>query len=389
MKLDEIFQISKGKKPPELSNVRSPDSIPFIQIDGLRTAGRHQFCTKTQDLVTCDQNDILIVWDGAYSGLVGFNLEGAVGSTIARLRPKSDRIFPPYAGQFLKSKFKEIQENATGAAIPHVNGGHLRRMEIPLPPLDEQKRIAAVLDKADALRRQRQESLQLTEKLLQSVFIDMFGDPVTNPKGWERIPFKELLDNIDSGWSPKCLDRSAEGDEWGVLKLGAVTTCKYRWQDNKALPSFEVPRRDHEIQAGDILFSRKNTYALVAASVFVKETRTKLLLPDLIFRFRLKGDSKIAPQYLHRLLITPSKRKSIQQLAGGAAGSMPNISKANLREVLIERPPFELQTKFVERIAVIEEILDAQNHYLLQSEGLFRSLQQRAFRGELDLSGLK
>ena len=94
----------------------------------------------------------------------------------------------------------------------------------------------------------------------------------------------------------------------------------------------------------------------MAACAFVHETPPRLLLPDLIFRFQLKHDAPIDPIYLHQLIINPAKRREIQKLAGGSAGSMPNISKSRLKETLIEVPPVQLQHEFARRIEVVEKV---------------------------------
>src|SRR5205807_2492086 len=177
-------------------------------------------------------------------------------------------------------------------------------------------------------------------------FLDLFGDPVANQKGWRRMPFAELLTGIDSGWSPTCLDRPAVGDEWGVLKLGAVTWCEYNPTENKALPLHKKPDPNLEVKTGDLLFTRKNTYELVAACALVRETPPRLLMSDLIFRLRLRPDAPLDLCFLHHLLINPTKRREIQKLAGGSAGSMPNISKGRLQAALIEVPPLPLQGEF-------------------------------------------
>jgi type I restriction enzyme S subunit len=141
-----------------------------------------------------------------------------------------------------------------------------------------------------------------------------------------------------------------------VLKLSAVTSCKYIDTENKALPESVVPRPELEVKSGDALFTRKNTYDLVAASAFVLETRPKLMLSDLIFRFRLKTDAKLDPLFLWGLLTLPTKRKQIQALAGGSAGSMPNISKGRLITLPIEVPPLTLHREVVERVREIHEL---------------------------------
>ena len=260
-----------------------------------------------------------------------------------------------------------------------VPASFLADLAIPLPPLEEQRRIAAILDQAETLRTQRRTALALLDSLTQSLFLDMFGDPVANPKGWQRLPLSALVEKIDSGWSPVCLDRRAEEGEWAVLKLGAITSCEFKPQENKALPPDIAPVESIEVKPGDLLFSRKNTYELVAACALVNQTPARLMMSDLIFRFRLNASSAVIPQYLHRLLTYATKRQEVQKLAGGSAGSMPNISKAKLLDFLIEVPPLPLQKTFATRIASIEALKTTHRHALAALDALFASLQQRAF----------
>ena len=264
-----------------------------------------------------------------------------------------------------------------------VPASFLADLAIPLPPLEEQRRIAAILDQAETLRTQRRTALALLDSLTQSLFLDMFGDPVANPKGWQRLPLSALVEKIDSGWSPVCLDRRAEEGEWAVLKLGAITSCEFKPQENKALPPDIAPVESIEVKPGDLLFSRKNTYELVAACALVNQTPARLMMSDLIFRFRLNASSAVIPQYLHRLLTYATKRQEVQKLAGGSAGSMPNISKAKLLDFLIEVPPLPLQKTFATRIASIEALKTTHRHALAALDALFASLQQRAFTGAL------
>jgi len=259
----------------------------------------------------------------------------------------------------------------------------VEELDIPLPPVAEQRRIAEVLDRAEALRAKRRAALAQLDTLTQSIFLDMFGDPATNPKGWVQVSFSQLLARIESGWSPACLDRPVSGDEWGVLKLGAVTWCEYDPKENKALPTGLIPDKEIEVKAGDLLFTRKNTYDLVAACALVGATPPRLLMSDLIFRFQLRQDADIDSCFLHRYLIYPTKRRQVQNLAGGSPGSMPNISKARLQTVPIAIPPITLQKAFASRIASIEELKSSQRASLSEVDDLFASLQHRAFRGEL------
>lgn len=288
-----------------------------------------------------------------------------------------------YLYHFLDRYLVHLRGQSIGGVIKYIKLGNLTDANLPLPPLPEQKRIAAILDQADALREKRRAAIAKLDELLQSVFLDMFGDPVTNPKGWDVSTLSNLLLSIDSGWSPKCEDRPANINEWGILKLGSVTWCNFNPSENKALPNGARPRPELEVRPGDILFSRKNTYELVAASAYVWETRPNLMLPDLVFRLILKNENAVIPIFLWQQLVNGHMRKGIQSLAGGAAGSMPNISKAKLKAVQVITPPIELQQRYVNVIQSYRRQNLRMQESLYKLDSLFSSLQQRAFRGDL------
>jgi type I restriction enzyme S subunit len=327
---------------------------------------------------------ILIAMYGATVGRVArLGIPATTNQAVCHVIPDAKIADVHYLYYCLRSKLPEFLARRVGGAQPNISQGIIRETKIPLPPLDEQRRIAAILDKADALREKRRRAIKKLDTLLQAVFLDMFGDPVTNPKGWRTSSMESILEAIDSGWSPVCLDRPTEKDEWGVLKLGAVTSCEYREHENKALPSELQPRPELEVKDGDLLFSRKNTYDLVAACALVLSTKPKLMLSDLIFRLRLKKDAEVTPEYLWLLLTHPGKRKKVQSLAGGSAGSMPNISKSRLKDLKIEIPPMALQQKISSQVRKVYKLKATLLTSSLLADDLFESLRQRAFSGEL------
>jgi type I restriction enzyme S subunit len=270
-----------------------------------------------------------------------------------------------------------------GANYPAVSDSVVKQVELPLPTTREQRRIAEILEQGDELRQKRSHANDVAGRILPALFHNMFGDPATNPKGWARKKLGELLQCIDSGWSPVCENRQAVGDEWGILKLGAVTSNRYLEAENKALPLTLTPEPELEVRAGDLLFTRKNTYELVGACAYVKSTRAKLMLSDTIFRLNLKSNAEIHPLYLWALLIYPTKRQAIQLLAGGSAGSMPNISKGRLETLVIEKPPYRLQDVFADAVSNCESLRDKASEAQENIEALFATMLHRAFTGEL------
>lgn len=336
-------------------------------------------------------SDILIVKDGATTGKVSFVdsefpfNDAAINEHVFRIKVDERKAVPAYIYRYLQSSRGKsaILSDFRGATVGGISRGFVNRIELPLPSLPEQHRIAVTLDKADAVRRKRKDAIKLTESFLRSIFLDMFGDPVANTKNWPRCELGDFLDNIDSGASPRCLDRKASNDEWGILKWGAITKCEYIESDNKALPPDLEPNRNYEVKQGDLLFSRKNTYDLVAACVLVYETRPKLMLPDLIFRLKFKGDSKLHREYVWGLFTHHRKRKQIQSLAGGSAGSMPNISKERLSKLIVEVPPTTLQRQYAEHLVRIRRLIKNYTSALSLSNDLFGSFLQSAFQGDL------
>ena len=264
-----------------------------------------------------------------------------------------------------------------------LNKSKLKQLKIPLPPIEEQRRIAAVLDAADDLRTKRRQALAKLDTLTQAIFIDMFGDPVTNPFGWRKVPLSKLLDRIDSGKSPVCEPERPSDGQWGVLKAGAVTYCEYDPDAVKTLPKDVPPHSHSEVKVGDVLFARKNTHALVAACAYVRSTPDRRLLSDLIFRLVIDEDVELDPQYLQQVLVSSRQRREVQKLAGGAAGSMPNISKSKLMGVEIPVPDIQTQLIFGERVDKVLVGRDKLQGSGAELDTLFASLQQRAFAGEL------
>ncbi|KAA5842593.1 restriction endonuclease subunit S [Pseudomonas chlororaphis] len=391
-KIEDFCRTGSGGTPSRSkSEYFEAGTIPWVKSGELKA----RFVTNTEEAITdaavknssvklVPRGSLLIAMYGATVGEVSeLAMDAATNQAICHIVPDPNVCDRGYLFQYLSSIKSELLDKRVGGGQPNISQAIIKSLEVPLPALSEQRRIAAILDKADALRAKRREAIAKLDQLLQSVFLEMFGDPVTNPKGWPQVRFSELLESIDSGTSPVCLDRSAGDNEWAVLKLSAVTRCEYDPSANKALPEGVEPDKSLEVKVGDLLFTRKNTRDLVAACAFVTDTPPRLLLPDLIFRFRLKPLAPVVPRYLQALLAFPGKRKDIQSLAGGSAGSMPNISKAKLSNALIELPPTDLQCEFDRRLKHCDLLREQQRLALAKLDKTFFSLQQQAFAGQL------
>jgi type I restriction enzyme S subunit len=273
---------------------------------------------------------------------------------------------------------EEVDVAAKGKTL---NKAKLERLAIPLPPPEEQRRIAAVLDKADALRRQRQESLQLTEKLLQSVFIDMFGDPATNPKGLPECSIGNLLVSANYGTSAKA---SSEGT-WPVLRMGNIT-YEGGW-DFSSLKYMELDpkeERKYLVRNGEILFNRTNSRDLVGKTAVYRESKPMAFAGYLI---RCTVNDEADPEYISAYLNSAHGKKILRSMCKSIVG-MANINAKELQSITILKPPVALQKKFGEAVRAILSLRTSVTAASKIDEVLFGSLQQRAFRDELDLSRL-
>lgn len=273
-----------------------------------------------------------------------------------------------------------VKKLAGGAAQPNISAKQLESAIIPLPPLSEQKRIAKILDTTDTLRTKRREALAQLDSLLQSTFLDMFGDPVANPMGWKIRCLADIVERLDGG---KNVAQSETKTDYRVLKVSAVTYGVYRPEESKYLPAdFNVPE-SYIVKSGDLLISRANTTELIGATAYVWETPKNIALPDKIWKFIWKNDAQIEPLFIYHLSQNIEFRRILASRASGTSGSMKNIAKPKLLSLPILLPPLPLQTKFAAIVKSIEQQKSRMKIHLTELDTLFASLQQRAFNGDL------
>lgn len=209
--------------------------------------------------------DVIIAASSGSISLVGKaasakeNINAGFGAFCKILRPNTELVDPRYfANYFQTQKYRQIISNlAAGANINNLKNEHLDDLEIPLPPLSEQRRIAQILDKADELRQKRQQAIEKLDQLLQATFIDMFGDPVSNPKGWDLVKVGDVVDEFIGGKNIECPDERES--KYKILKVSAVTSKVYKPDESKFAPNNFKPNPLAIVEQGDLLFSRANT----------------------------------------------------------------------------------------------------------------------------------
>lgn len=283
---------------------------------------------------------------------------------------------------FMSSYMDKLRALSIGGVIKYIKLNYLTDAQIFLPPLAEQIHIAQILDQADHLRQQDQQLLAHYDQLVQAAFVQLFGDPVRNEKGWEVKKSGEVISDIVGGTSYGGEERDLEPDELGVLKVSAVTKGYFKADEFKAVSKSVINKKTITPRKGDLLFSRANTRELVAATCIVDKDYDDLFLPDKLWRIDLDAELCNA-SYFKYLLSKPKFRNELTKTATGTSGSMLNVSMTKLRGLKLPIPPIDLQNRFAEIVTHIEAQKALVQQQQQQSEALFQSLLQRAFRGEL------
>lgn len=319
-------------------------------------------------------------------GSIGIAPERCIISPMYTVFRVDEAVFPLYIVRYLKSPeaLSIYQDLGTGSVHRRraISFSRLGSIQIPLPPLPEQKRIAAILDAADAMRTKRRESLAQLDVFIQSTFLDMFGDPTTNPKGWNVKPLRHGVNSFEGGKNlMPTEDERTDGIR--VLKVSAVTSGEYRPDESKSFSNDEIVPTHQIVRTGDLLISRANTAALVGAVCYVWKTNGLEMLPDKIWRFVWNQEKWIEPLFMLHMARSVYFREQLIQRATGTSGSMKNIGKSKMLEIPIPLPPLDLQRRFATIVEAVEKQKDRLRAHLAELDTLFASLQHRAFNGEL------
>ena len=231
----------------------------------------------------------------------------------------------------------------SGSAQPQITRQGMEKIYVTIGSHNEQMDIVDKLKKVENVIGLKKQELKQLDTFVKFRFVELFGDPIKNPKGWEVVKLSECLERIDNGKSFTCDSNAREGVFPAILKLSAATYGDYRPYENKALLDEKQFVESVEVHRGDLLFTRKNTPDLVGMAAYVFETPEKLMMPDLIFR--LVTNERMTPTFLWQLINNREFRPAIQGISGGSAKSMSNISKERLKNIEVICPPISEQKK--------------------------------------------
>lgn len=376
VELGKICKFLDSQRIPVTESDRNHGIYPYYGANGIQ---------GWVDDFIFDEPLILLAEDGGHFGSkikpIAYKITGKswVNNHAHVIRPKPNCDID-YLHHILS--YYDVSRFINGATRPKLTKGNAEQIPIPFPKPDEQKRIAAILDKTDRLRRQRRFAQTLSDSFLQSVFIKMFGDPLSNRNGFDTFELGDFVSSFQGGVNFNPVSESIS-NEYRVLKISAVTWGEFNSKESKPISRNETFNDTLIVKKGDLLISRANTTELVGAVCMVRENPSKVVLLDKLWRIKFVKKSPLLPDYTLHLLRQNHLRKVIGDLATGSSGSMKNISKEKAKTLPIMLPPPPLQEKFAEIVQKFERVRRQQREATRQAEHLFQTLLHRAFRGGL------
>ena len=240
----------------------------------------------------------------------------------------------------------------------------MKNIDFDYPPLEQQTKITNTLNKIDELLLLRKQQIAKLDELVKARFVEMFGDPQSNSKGWPLDTLNNIISTIESGWSGNGKQREKTPDEIAVLKVSSVTKGYFIPTECKVLDDQSNIKKYVFPQKGDILFSRANTKEMVGATALITQDYPDLILPDKLWKIRFAEN--INAFYMKSILSSKSIRDRFSAESTGTSGSMYNVSMEKFRAITVPIPPFSLQNEF----AVFMECVD------LQKQTVQRSLEK-------------
>jgi len=371
-RIGDIVTIKKGKKPL-FSEIPNEKSIRVLQIDDLRNDNNIKY-TDEKTGVFASEDDILIAWDGANAGTIGFGKTGYIGSTIAVLKKNRPKEYSTvFIGKFLQSQFEHLRSKSTGATIPHIDRKSLDDLKVPKIPLTDQIRIAEILSQAEALIAQRKESIKLLDELLKSTFLEMFGDILSPKFKTERIENLSLKITDGTHQSPKFVPEGVP-----FLLVSNIIDNEIKYSTKKFISETEYLELNKRtpIEVGDILITSVGSYGNAA----LVKTITKFAFQRHIAYIK-PDKKKINNVFLFGALKSNFVKVQIDKAVRGVAQLTLNLSE--LKKIQIPLPPPDLQIKFATIVEKVEFLKSQYQQSLTELENMYGILSQKAFKGEL------
>lgn len=405
-RMENIAQWGSGGTPsrkiPEYYN----GDIPWIKTGELND----DYIFETEEHITQEaifhssaklfpENTVAIAMYGATIGKVGILGIAATTNQACACGVSNLLVNYKYLFYYARSQKDNFIKKGKGGAQPNISQEIIKSHEFPLPPLSEQHRIVdrieSLFAKLDEAKQKAQDALDSFETRKAAILHKAFTGELTaqwrkehgvGMESWDGLQWGSFIVSIEAGKNWNAEGRPPRADEFGVVKVSAVTWGEFNEVESKTCTVEEQWNENVQIHEGDFLFSRANTLQLVGNCVIVKSISRHLMLSDKILRF--KFDKRVIPEYVLHFTRSNLYRNQIEQLASGNQDGMRNVSQKNMKLVEFPIPKLEEQAEIVR---LLDDLLDKEQQAKEAAEGVLeqidlikKAILARAFRGELD-----
>jgi type I restriction enzyme, S subunit len=386
--LDDVFEIARGGSPRPIDAYITNDAsgINWIMIGDASEGSK--YITRTKKRIRPEgalrsrrvgPGDFLLTNSMSFGKPYIMSTSGCVHDGWLVLSPKRDDVDRDFFYHLLGSKslYSEFERRASGATVKNLNIDLVKGVKIGLPPLAEQRRIAEVLDKAEALRVKRRAALAKLDTLTQAMFLDTFGDPVSNPRDWPEVRFEAICARVTVGIVVKPASYYVSD---GVPALRSLNIKPGRIVLEQlvyfAVADNETKLAKTRLRAGDLVLVRSGqpgTAAVVPRSLDGANAIDLLIATPLQERVDVAFLCQFFNSKGGRELVLSKQRGQVQK----------HLNVGSLNNAQIPLPPIQLQREFARRVKAADDLKAKYGASLTELDTLFASLQHRAFRGEL------
>ncbi|NWK82222.1 restriction endonuclease subunit S [Acinetobacter sp. SwsAc4] len=387
-KISTFCKTGSGGTPSRSNNAFFENgTIPWVKSGELK----NRYITEVEEYITdfavekssaklVSKGSLLIAMYGATVGEVSqLTFDATTNQAICNIEPDENVCDVNYLYRFLEASKSYLLSRRVGGGQPNISQSVIKDLDVPLPPLAEQRRIASILDQADELRQKRQQAIEKLDQLLQATFIDMFGDPVSNPKGFEVKKLSEQVDLIQIGPFGTQLHQE------DYIENGIPLINPSHIKNGKIIPNHKLTvsqskyeeLTQYHLRLNDVLLGRRGEMGRCAV-VTQNEVGWLCGTGSLFLRLNVE---KINPFFLEMLLSSDSIKRYLENVSQGQ--TMANLNKTIVGSIPLIAPSIEIQNKFFLISEEINKMKTELENSKNQVNNLFQSLQNHAFNGTL------
>lgn len=399
--LGEIFEIARGGSPRPIRDfiTDNQNGVNWVMISDASESSKYISSTAKRIRIEgvtksrmVHSGDFLLTNSMSFGRPYIMRTSGCIHDGWLVLSPKNGDVSQDYFYHLLGSNtvYSEFCRLAGGTTVKNLNIDLVKVVKVPLPPFPEQRRIGAILDKAAAIRRKQQRVMERMEDFLRSVFLNMFGDPVTNPKGWDSGTIDDVVANPRE--DIRCGPFGTQLEVHEIVAAGIPLLGIENVHNDKFVPATKKFLTEQKAQdlfrfdacPGDVLITRMGT---IGRACVVPDSTSQARISYHLFRIR-PNPKKCLPEFLAATICRSGTfQGQLRRLAHGAI--MDGLSTEILKEVKFLLPPVEIQRNYLGAVRKVESLLTKSERGVQRADTLLDSFSYLAFRGELSSRAAK